>query len=153
MTKTPIYNSYVTELFRQHRIEKIYMALCEAVPGEAFDSSSEWPERWTIENHLAPMKRGKGVPTFMKAVLSGGKKAITDFEWLYPRSPIRVRARPRTGRMHQIRAHLSSCGLPIRGDWLYGKRSKERLYLHAESLRFQHPQTQQLLEVTSPSPF
>lgn len=45
---------------------------------------------------------------------------------------------PRTGRTHQLRAHLASIGHPIVGDILYGteKDKKEgRLYLHAHSLK------------------
>ncbi|MEZ5945789.1 MAG: hypothetical protein R3C04_02855 [Hyphomonas sp.] len=32
-----------------------------------------------------------------------------------------IRAEPETGRMHQIRAHMSHLGCPILGDRLYGR--------------------------------
>ena len=41
-----------------------------------------------------------------------------------------------TGRTHQIRVHLASCGLPILGDELYGGHPAKRLYLHAARLSF-----------------
>lgn len=52
-----------------------------------------------------------------------------------------VEARPETGRMHQIRAHLSIAGMPILGDWLYGTgaESAPRLMLHARRLAIRHP--------------
>jgi len=52
---------------------------------------------------------------------------------------------PETGRMHQIRAHLSLCGRPILGDPYYGGatslvgQSVPRLMLHAERLAAPHP--------------
>lgn len=51
-----------------------------------------------------------------------------------------VEARPETGRMHQIRVHLSHLGHPILGDQLYGKKvqASPRLMLHA--WRLQIPQ-------------
>ena len=42
-----------------------------------------------------------------------------------------------TGRTHQIRYHLSSHGLPILGDYLYGKESKEQMQLTAYQLEFE----------------
>lgn len=52
---------------------------------------------------------------------------------------------PETGRMHQIRAHLSLSGLPIVGDPYYGGaasvggRPAPRMMLHAEKLAGPHP--------------
>ncbi len=53
--------------------------------------------------------------------------------------------RPETGRRHQLRKHLSGIGNPILGDRLYGTEGLilkgKGLFLHAYSLRFQHPFT------------
>jgi tRNA pseudouridine32 synthase/23S rRNA pseudouridine746 synthase len=41
---------------------------------------------------------------------------------------------------------------PIVGDPLYGQAA-DRLYLHAESLQFQHPVNNQRIKVSSEIPF
>lgn len=63
-----------------------------------------------------------------------------------------------SGRTHQIRVHLSSLGLPILGDELYGGEQNlleksGRIMLHAESLSFEHPLTKETLTVRAPLPF
>lgn len=56
-----------------------------------------------------------------------------------------VEARPVTGRMHQIRAHLAALGCPILGDKIYGEhRSAPRLMLHASELVLPHPDKKEL---------
>lgn len=69
-----------------------------------------------------------------------------------------VRVRPKTGRMHQIRVHLSSIGHPCLGDPLYGgaKRGSDvafaRQALHALALGIDHPRDARRLEFTAPLP-
>lgn len=55
---------------------------------------------------------------------------------------------PKTGRMHQLRVHLSYIGHPIVGDAVYGKKSDliSRQALHAAMLGFTHPATKKYLE-------
>ncbi len=56
-----------------------------------------------------------------------------------------VRCSPHTGRMHQIRVHLTHMGTPIAGDARYGGAlsldgvAVRRLMLHALTLSFPHP--------------
>ena len=60
-----------------------------------------------------------------------------------------VEARPRTGRLHQIRRHMKHLSCPLIGDVRYGKGEHNRLWrdkfglhrlaLHAISLRVPHP--------------
>ncbi|WP_418639466.1 RluA family pseudouridine synthase [Winogradskyella sp.] len=56
-----------------------------------------------------------------------------------------VELEPFTGRRHQLRKHLSGIGNPILGDKDYGKKplilNGKGLYLHAYSLKFTHPFT------------
>jgi 23S rRNA-/tRNA-specific pseudouridylate synthase len=56
-----------------------------------------------------------------------------------------VEARPRTGRTHQIRVHLTAHGHPVLGDRVYGRvrtatsMAIARHALHAEELTVTHP--------------
>jgi 23S rRNA pseudouridine1911/1915/1917 synthase len=60
-----------------------------------------------------------------------------------------LRARPRTGRTHQLRVHLASLGFPIVGDETYGATRRDplskvlapRQLLHASELSFCLPST------------
>jgi 23S rRNA pseudouridine1911/1915/1917 synthase len=62
---------------------------------------------------------------------------------------------PLTGRHHQIRAQLAAIGCPIKGDLKYGfARSNDdaSISLHARKLRFTHPVSNELVEITAPVP-
>lgn len=60
-----------------------------------------------------------------------------------------VELEPFTGRRHQLRKHLSGIGNPILGDKDYGIAplilNGKGLYLHAYSLKFKHPFTNEEL--------
>lgn len=67
-----------------------------------------------------------------------------------------LRLQPSTGRKHQLRIHLSEIGNPILGDKQYGKEEfilkGKGLYLHAKSLHFRHPVSNDLINVEAPLP-
>ncbi len=67
-----------------------------------------------------------------------------------------VKLTPQTGRRHQIRKHLSGIGNPILGDKAYGIDHLilhgKGLYLHAYSLSFVHPFTNQQVFFTAELP-
>ncbi|MFM2448352.1 MAG: hypothetical protein RIS44_802 [Pseudomonadota bacterium] len=73
----------------------------------------------------------------------------------------------KTGRTHQIRVHLASCGHPIVGDEKYGDFALnkalakgellaghrfDRMFLHAAQLRFEHPQNSEQVELQAALP-
>ncbi len=64
---------------------------------------------------------------------------------------------PRTGRSHQLRAHLAAIGLPIIGDPIYASSGLgspgERLHLHALGLSFSDPFNGQRIRVRSSLPW
>jgi 23S rRNA pseudouridine955/2504/2580 synthase len=70
-----------------------------------------------------------------------------------------VRAFPVTGRTHQIRVHCQCKGHPIAGDTKYGNEAFDsvmkslglnRLFLHAASIEFNHPKTEQRVKIEAP---
>ena len=67
----------------------------------------------------------------------------------------------KTGRTHQIRVHLASCGYPIAGDDKYGdfelnkalhKQGLKRMFLHAWRLQFAHPASGERIELAAALP-
>jgi len=103
---------------------------------------------WTREDDIG--RKGGRYATVPKG---RGKPAETRFEILY-RSENRslVRARPLTGRTHQIRLHLAASGCPILGDRLYGGGPWDFPCLHAYRLNLRHPVSGRRLEWTAPIP-
>lgn len=146
----PDANAALTRAFRDRLAHKVYRAVCARLSGSP-------PSR--IDNHLGRHRDGRRER--MIAVRSGGQRAITTFEWIAPldRPVIAVRARPLTGRMHQLRVHLASAGFPILGDSLYGdaiprplRAAAPRLMLHAERLTLPHPVTGDPLDIEASVP-
>lgn len=67
-----------------------------------------------------------------------------------------VQLTPKTGRRHQLRIHCAHIGSPILGDSLYGTEGEilkgKGLYLHAHSLEFTHPYTEEKLSIKKEVP-
>ena len=83
----------------------------------------------------------------------GGDRAITKYTVLARKNGYSlVLASPITGRTHQLRVHFAHIGAPILGDDMYGEASPliNRHALHALSLSFEHPRTQESLTVCAP---
>lgn len=86
-----------------------------------------------------------------------GRPAQTDWRVIRARDDeTRVRLMPLTGRSHQLRVHMAQTGHPILGDPLYATGTAAdhpRLMLHAESLRFRHPDSGVQIGFSAPVPF
>lgn len=85
-----------------------------------------------------------------------GKPAITEYQVLsYNKNQTRIAFYPLTGRTHQLRVHAShpqGLNTPIVGDELYGKGA-DRLYLHAEFLKFRHPISGEIIRIEKKADF
>lgn len=122
-----------------------------------------------------PIQRPKRRTAQVRIDFRTGKPALTRFEVVRRfRGFTEVKLYPETGRTHQIRAHLRAIGFPLAVDPLYGsaeglklsefKRGYNakkgavekpliaRLPLHAESIVFPLPESDETLRVESPIP-
>ena len=87
---------------------------------------------------------------------NSGKTALTDIRVLEsgPEYCV-VQCKLETGRTHQIRVHMAALHHPLVSDELYGGHPAgglERQALHAFSLAFRHPVTQEALQFKSELP-
>ena len=135
-------------LFAGRQVEKTYLALVHG---------GVQADRGRIEKPIARDPRHR---TRMTARLGRGRAAWSEYRVVRRFAGFTLlEVRIGTGRTHQIRVHLSSIGHPVAGDRLYGAPAKneihpprERFFLHAQRIRFQHPFTGQPVEIESPLP-
>jgi len=116
------------ELFASGAVEKVYWAVVQGAPPA---------ESGTID--LALTKRSTRERGWWMEPDPAGQSAITDYRVLGRDTEVTwLELRPRTGRTHQIRAHLAALGCPIVGDPVYGPRQAgnalRRLHLHSRSV-------------------
>ncbi|WP_407571010.1 RluA family pseudouridine synthase [Deinococcus altitudinis] len=106
-------------LFKEHRLQKTYLCLVHGQP--------DWMER-TVDAPLGFLGLSEtNAVQIRQGVTADGREAATRFVRLGTRThPLHgplslIEARPQSGRLHQIRAHLSHIGLPMVGDKIYGR--------------------------------
>ncbi len=133
------------EMFRQRKMEKTYIAVVEGRPKDDLK---------IIDLPIGIRKRYDGHK--IMHVTEEGKEAITKVRLIKELGRLSVLMLfPKTGRTHQIRVHLASHGLPIIGDYDYGKSfsvQAPRMLLHAYQVRFVHPYTKKKTVIRAPLP-
>lgn len=139
------YEKFV-EMFSTHDVERDYLALV-------------WGRMETSEGIIdAPIGRSPNRATQM-AVVETGKPARTHYKVRdhYPEKNVTLLdISLETGRTHQIRVHCSAIDHPIVGDKTYGgyRQNLEvpRPFLHAHTLRFDHPVTNEKMTFSAGLP-
>ena len=139
--------------FRERVAQKEYRAIAF---GEA-RFQSDWIER--------PLASDPKHPDRMTVVQEGGRESSTYYEVLERfRGFTYFCCKPRTGRTHQIRVHMTSIGHSLIADKVYKSRKAQhdqlpsdapdpgRHCLHAMRLSLVHPVTQAPLVFESPLP-
>jgi 23S rRNA pseudouridine1911/1915/1917 synthase len=104
-------------------------------------------------------------PDRMTVVDEGGRESSTFYEVVERFAGFaHVRCRPKTGRTHQIRVHMTSIGHSLVGDRIYRSRARQhdqlpagaphpgRQCLHALRLELPHPATGERLQFEAPLP-
>ncbi len=139
--------AYLTKSFAGRYVQKTYWALTLRVPS---------PADGTID---IPLAKAEGLMGREKMEESEeGDSAVTDYRVIEDVSRAAwVELSPRTGRTHQLRAHMAAIGTPIVGDHKYGGAEAtlpgiaDKLHLHAAALALRLPSGAQW-EVTAPLP-
>jgi 23S rRNA pseudouridine1911/1915/1917 synthase len=148
--RTPASQRHLSKQFREHTIERCYLAL---VRGGTKDGR--------IESYLV-RDRGDG-RRGSTTVRGQGKRAVTFVRVLEKLGDFTlVECRLETGRTHQARIHLGESGTPICGERVYDRPLNgrplpdrcggPRLALHAARLGFVHPATGKRMQWRSPLP-
>ena len=128
--KTEACNRELSHTFKEHAIERRYIAVVDGI----------WP---------ADLVKSE------EAV--NGKTALSHFEIIETigdRATV-LGVKLETGRTHQIRIHAAGAGHPVLGDKQYGRLSDlapPRMALHATHLSFAHPMSGAALTFDSPLP-
>lgn len=130
--------------FENHEAHKTYHAIVEGNP--------KWEEK--VARH--PLRANVGHKHRTMVDDKNGKPSETRFRVMkrYQESAL-VEAKPMTGRTHQIRVHAYALGHPLVEDVLYGARDRyglPRPMLHAQSLSFIHPATNERVKFSAPHP-
>ncbi|KAK6256918.1 hypothetical protein QUC31_000377 [Theobroma cacao] len=166
-------HSHLSEQFKQHTIQRVYISLSCGVPSPSagrvdisIGRDSNNRVRMIAVPGLNHHGRARHAASRYKVieVLAGGGSAL--IQW-----------RLETGRTHQIRAHAKYMGIPLLGDEVYGGTKSmalsllrprtppnyndqlsrlvsrlERPYLHALVLGFEHPHSREMMHFSCQPP-
>jgi 23S rRNA pseudouridine1911/1915/1917 synthase len=162
VARTNAAHADVSAQFAARTVEKTYLAIVIGRPDRDRDIINK-----PIGKH--PRRREQMA---IRAGHSTSREAQSFYEVLerYEKFSL-LRIKPKTGRTHQIRVHLSHIGHPVACDGVYGRGTRlssadlripgasenddgllERHALHAESITFSHPGTKEKITVESPIP-
>ena len=130
--------------FKEHTIKRQYMALVNGIIDEQ-SGETDLPIGRDPKSRIkmAVVPRGKEAKTYYEVEEKLANNTL-------------LLCTLHTGRTHQIRVHLAYLKHPVAGDPLYGTSTKqiplEGQYLHARTLGFTHPITNEYLEFNTSLP-
>jgi pseudouridine synthase len=131
----------LSQKFHRQQIQKTYQAWVQGVPEQ---------NNFIIKTPLKKHK-GEGLEAAESSV-----RLLKKIYWGDERLSL-LEIKPKTGRYHQIRRHLSSLRLPIVGDKLYGYQMLKipvapGIFLLAYQLEFSHPITSRRISIKAVIP-
>jgi 23S rRNA pseudouridine1911/1915/1917 synthase len=152
-------HEHLSRQFNEHTITRVYQLL---IWGKLRPSSGK------IDTFITRSSKNRQM---MEVSISKGKRAITNYQTIEifenDKTPTLslVECRLETGRTHQIRVHMTHMGNSIMGDGKYKKKYKklknidtnlenliyklDRQFLHAKTLGFFHPKTNEKMIFSS----
>lgn len=132
----------LNHMIEKHEIKRYYLALC----------MNKFKNLEGTVNK--PLGRDRHVSNKYRVGDSkNSKNAITHYQVIKEyKGYSLVKLLLETGRTHQVRVHMSYLNHPLLGDTLYGGSNKliDRVSLHSYQVRFNHPITNEFLDVTCP---
>ena len=146
---TEVINSAMQQQFAEGKVAKTYVAIVRGYTDDVAEIDY-------------PLRRDDGVLqeafTALKTLqrtevdVPFGKHATSRYSL--------VELTPTTGRMHQLRKHMAHIFHPIIGDRPHGCNKQNKLFkehfgmetmlLHAQTVSFQHPETNAIMAITAP---
>ncbi|MDP7593434.1 MAG: 23S rRNA pseudouridine(955/2504/2580) synthase RluC [Litorilituus sp.] len=141
---------HLHEQLRNKKVQKFYHALVKG----------HWSTKLTRVTESLKKNDLKSGERVVVVDNVNGKASETRYKVLERyRGATLVRAFPVTGRTHQIRVHCQTSGHSIAMDAKYGheefdaqmkSKGLKRLFLHAASIEFTHPHTEQRIKIEAP---
>ena len=150
------------EQFRERETDKVYLALVKGV----------WPANQRVIDKALHKYEAPNGERRVKVVANDHPDGLRSVTLVKVRNSVAddaytlLEVTIKTGRTHQIRVHLADAGHPIAGDDKYGdfdlnkilQRSNadlpslKRMFLHAWSLKFNHPKLRKVVHLTAQLP-
>ena len=136
----------LNEMFRNSEVKKTYWAIVKQRPPQ---------DEGELVNYLVRNEKQNKSYAYDKEV-KNSKKAVLHYRLIgHSQNYFLLEVDLKTGRHHQIRCQLAKMGCPIKGDLKYGfARSNPdgSICLHAHRVKFVHPVSKELIDVTAPLP-
>lgn len=136
----------LNEMFRNSEVKKTYWAIVKQRPPH---------DEGELVNYLVRNEKQNKSYAYDKEV-KNSKKAVLHYRLIgHSQNYFLLEVDLKTGRHHQIRCQLAKMGCPIKGDLKYGfARSNPDgcICLHAHRVKFVHPVSKELIDVTAPLP-
>jgi 23S rRNA pseudouridine1911/1915/1917 synthase len=157
VAKNDVVHERLAAQWRRREVEKTYVGLVYGIPTSTqgrIDAPLGRHPFHRIKMAVRPENKGRPALTVYRVTETFSDAALLELQL-------------KTGRTHQIRVHLAHIHHPIVGDEVYGAGYKTKIkdpvvrdaidqlgrhFLHAATLRFQHPRTQHHLEFQSDPP-
>lgn len=149
MAKSQEIQSQLNKMFKDRKVEKKYLAIVRGYTQDTFEI-----------DYPIMSERGKLQKAITKCVTLQASEIMESSGRFATSRYSLIEARPLTGRMHQIRRHLSHIFHPIIGDRPHGCNKQNRFFLqrfglsdmmlHASSLQFIHPITGLGIRIEAP---
>lgn len=138
--------SAIREVFEKEEIHKTYWAILRGY------SEPKGMINYALTNDKGKVQEAQTAYSTIDRVeidVPFGKHPTSRYSW--------VEAKPKTGRMHQLRKHFAHIFHPIIGDRPHGCNKQNKLFLekwnmgtmllHARALRFVHPISNQKIDI------